>query len=218
MHPANKKILTKYFLKGFSYIFPPREIASYISAHYIISSYHIATIKTFWSVIFISQWSGYISYIHLHIAMPKVLPEYKEEAKKRIIEASVKVMSEKGYSQTTMEDIAAYLGVSKGALYLYFKSKDDIIVESAKKMQSHLLQLRMMQMAASPTKDPLDVWIKILDNFMPFDSKINTLYFELVAITQRDPEINKLSAKSRERDRNDRTRNSLAAADEISPH
>ena len=93
--------------------------------------------------------------------MPKVLPEYKEEAKKRIIEASVKVMSEKGYSQTTMEDIAAYLGVSKGALYLYFKSKDDIIVESAKKMQSHLLQLRMMQMTASPTKDPLDVWIKI---------------------------------------------------------
>jgi len=132
--------------------------------------------------------------------MPKVLPEYKEEAKKRIIEASVKVMSEKGYSQTTMEDISAYLGVSKGALYLYFKSKDDIIVESAKKMQSHLLQLRMMQMTASPTKDPLDVWIKILDNFMPFDSKINTLYFELVAITQRDPEINKLSAKNLEKE------------------
>jgi len=132
--------------------------------------------------------------------MPKVLLEYKEEAKKRIIEASVKVMSEKGYSQTTMEDIAAYLGVSKGALYLYFKSKDDIIVESAKKMQSHLLQLRMMQMTASPTKDPLDVWIKILDNFMPFDSKINTLYFELVAITQRDPEINKLSAKNLEKE------------------
>ena len=132
--------------------------------------------------------------------MLKVLPEYKEEAKKRIIEASVKVMSEKGYSQTTMEDIAAYLGVSKGALYLYFKSKDEIIVESAKNMQLHLSQLHRMQMTASPTKDPLDVWIKILDNFMPFDSKINTLYFELVAITQRDPEINKLSAKNLEKE------------------
>ena len=132
--------------------------------------------------------------------MPKVLPEYKEEAKKRIIEASVKVMSEKGYSQTTMEDIAAYLGVSKGALYLYFKSKDEIIIESAKNMQLHLSQLHRMQMTASPTKDPLDVWIKILDNFMPFDSKINTLYFELVAITQRDPEINKLSAKNLEKE------------------
>jgi len=128
--------------------------------------------------------------------MPKVLPEYKEEAKKRIIAAGVVVMSEKGYSQTTMEDIAAHLGVSKGALYLYFRSKDDLIVESAKNMQLHLSQLRVMQMAASPTRDPLDVWIEILDNLMPFDQKINTLYFELVAITERNPEINKISAKN----------------------
>ncbi len=128
--------------------------------------------------------------------MPKVLPEYKEEAKKRIIAAGVEVMSEQGYSQTTMEDIAAHLGVSKGALYLYFKSKDDLIVESAKNMQSQLSQLRRMQMAASPTRDPLDVWIEILDNFLPFDPKINQLYFELVAITERNPEINKISAKN----------------------
>ncbi|MHB8118003.1 MAG: TetR/AcrR family transcriptional regulator [Methanothrix sp.] len=128
--------------------------------------------------------------------MPKVLPEYKEEAKKRIIAAGVEVMSEKGYSQTTMEDIAAHLGVSKGALYLYFKSKEDLIIESAKNMQLHLSQLRVMQMAASPTRDPLDVWIEILDNFLPFDPKINRLYFELVAITERNPEINKISAKN----------------------
>ena len=128
--------------------------------------------------------------------MPKVLPEYKKEAKKRIIAAGVEVMSEKGYSQTTMEDIAAHLGVSKGALYLYFKSKEDLIVESAKNMQSHLSQLRRMQMAASPTRDPLDVWIEMLDNFLPFDPKINRLYFELVAITERNPEINKISAKN----------------------
>ena len=128
--------------------------------------------------------------------MPKVLPEYKEEAKKKIIAAGIEVMSEKGYNQTTMDDIAARLGVSKGALYLYFKSKDDLIVESAKNMQLHLSQLRLMQMATSPTRAPLDVWIEILDNFLPFDPKINTLYFELVAITERNPEINKISAKN----------------------
>lgn len=128
--------------------------------------------------------------------MPKVLPEYKEEAKKRIIAAGVEVMSEKGYNQTTMEDIAVHLGVSKGALYLYFKTKDDLVIESAKNMQSQLSQLRRMQMAASPTRNPLDVWIEILDNFMPFNPKINQLYFELVAITERNPEINKISAKN----------------------
>jgi len=55
-----------------------------------------------------------------------------------------------------------------------------------------------MQMAASPTRDPLDVWIEILDNFLPFDPKINTLYFELVAITERNPEFNITSAKNLE--------------------
>ncbi|MFZ3148058.1 MAG: helix-turn-helix domain-containing protein [Methanothrix sp.] len=128
--------------------------------------------------------------------MPKVLPEYKEEAKKKIIAAGIEVMSEKGYNQTTMDDIAAHLGVSKGALYLYFKSKDDLIVESAKNMQSHLSQLRHMQMAKSPMKAPLDVWIEILDNFLPFNPKINRLYFELVAIIERNPEINEISAKN----------------------
>jgi len=128
--------------------------------------------------------------------MPKVLPEYKEEAKKRIIAAGVEVMCEKGYSQTTMEDIAAHLGVSKGALYLYFKGKEDLIIESARNMQLHLSQLRMMQMATSHMRTPIDVWTEILDNLLPFDPRINRLYFELVAITERNPEINKISAKN----------------------
>lgn len=125
--------------------------------------------------------------------MPRVVPEYKEEAKKRIIAAGIDVMSEKGYSQTTMEDIAAHLGVSKGALYLYFKSKDDLIFESAKNMQSPLCG---MSMTTFPTSDAFDIWSEILDNFMPFEPKINALYFELIAMAERNPKIRDLSIKN----------------------
>ncbi|NMA31179.1 MAG: helix-turn-helix transcriptional regulator [Candidatus Methanofastidiosa archaeon] len=55
--------------------------------------------------------------------MPKVFPEYREEAKNRIIKQSVKFFSEKGYYKTKMAEIAECLGVSKGAIYQYFKSK-----------------------------------------------------------------------------------------------
>jgi len=58
--------------------------------------------------------------------MPKVVPEYKEEAKSRILEAANKVFAEKGYHEATMDDIAKRLGVSKGAIYLYFSSKEDL--------------------------------------------------------------------------------------------
>ncbi|OPY50408.1 MAG: DNA-binding transcriptional repressor AcrR [Methanosaeta sp. PtaU1.Bin060] len=125
--------------------------------------------------------------------MPKVVPEYKEEAKKRIIAAGIDVMSEKGYSQTTMEDIAAHLGVSKGALYLYFKSKDDLIFESAKNMQSPLCG---MSMITFPTSDAFDIWSEILDNFMPFEPKINALYFEMIAMAEHNPKIRDLSIKN----------------------
>ena len=61
--------------------------------------------------------------------MPKVVPEYKEEAKRRIIEAGTKVFIEKGYHKTKMDDIADELGVSKGAIYQYFKSKDQLFFD-----------------------------------------------------------------------------------------
>jgi AcrR family transcriptional regulator len=58
--------------------------------------------------------------------MPRVVPEYKEKAKGRIVEVAHKVFSEKGYHAATMDDVAHRLGVSKGALYQYFKSKEDL--------------------------------------------------------------------------------------------
>lgn len=58
--------------------------------------------------------------------MPRVVPEYKEKAKDRIVEVAHEVFSKKGYHDTTMDDIAEQLGVSKGALYQYFESKEDL--------------------------------------------------------------------------------------------
>ncbi len=61
--------------------------------------------------------------------MPKVFPGYREEAKNRIIKESVKFFSKKGYHKTKMADIATSLGVSKGAIYQYFGSKEELFLE-----------------------------------------------------------------------------------------
>ncbi len=47
--------------------------------------------------------------------MPKVVPEYKEDAKRRIIEAAMDVIAERGCDQMTIDDVAKKLGVTKGA-------------------------------------------------------------------------------------------------------
>ena len=58
--------------------------------------------------------------------MPKVVPEYKEQATKKILEAARSVFAEKGYHDARMEDIAEMVGVSKRTLYLYFTNKEEL--------------------------------------------------------------------------------------------
>ena len=61
-------------------------------------------------------------------SMPKVVPEYKERARARIIDAALAVFRRKGLVASTMDDVAHEIGVSKGALYLYFPSKTQLLV------------------------------------------------------------------------------------------
>lgn len=54
--------------------------------------------------------------------------KYPELTFNRILDAAYKLFIEKGYEQTTIQDIVDELGdLSKGAIYHHFKSKDDII-------------------------------------------------------------------------------------------
>lgn len=118
--------------------------------------------------------------------MPKVVPEYKEEARKKIIAAGLEVMSEKGYSITTMDDIAAYLGVSKGALYLYFKNKDELVAEIMKTAHA---KTHAAARAIFPKAAPLEAWSAFFDRLILVDSKYRAFFFEITAMAARNDTI-----------------------------
>jgi TetR/AcrR family transcriptional regulator, fatty acid metabolism regulator protein len=46
-----------------------------------------------------------------------------------ILEAAIKVFAEQGFFQSTIAQIAKEAGVADGTIYLYFKNKDDILVQ-----------------------------------------------------------------------------------------
>jgi AcrR family transcriptional regulator len=50
----------------------------------------------------------------------------KQQRREEIILAAESVFFSKGFDQSTMDDIAAAAELSKGTLYLYFKSKEDL--------------------------------------------------------------------------------------------
>ncbi len=59
--------------------------------------------------------------------MPKVTEAHVEARRAQIVEAACACFSENGYHQTTVREICERAGLSPGAVYGYFKSKDEIL-------------------------------------------------------------------------------------------
>jgi len=71
--------------------------------------------------------------------------DVSQERRAQILEAAIQVFARKGFDQARMDDLAAEAGLSKGALYWYFKSKDEIILALIGRVfQPDLLQLEAL--------------------------------------------------------------------------
>ncbi|MBT2639301.1 MULTISPECIES: TetR/AcrR family transcriptional regulator [unclassified Bacillus (in: firmicutes)] len=57
---------------------------------------------------------------------PIVSEEYKEKKRQEILQSAHVCFAEKGFEASTVDEIVARSGLSKGAIYNYFKSKDEI--------------------------------------------------------------------------------------------
>lgn len=58
--------------------------------------------------------------------VPKVTLRYKQTVQDKIVKTAIELFSKNGYRNTKMNDIARIMGISKGKLYLYFQSKEDL--------------------------------------------------------------------------------------------
>ena len=69
--------------------------------------------------------------------MPKISPERKESRRRQILEAAQQLFSRNGFHQTGMAEIVAASRLSRGAVYGYFDSKDEIIEALADDRHAH---------------------------------------------------------------------------------
>lgn len=63
--------------------------------------------------------------------MPRISPERREAKRAEIVAAARRCFARDGFHQTSMPDIAAAAGVSTGAPYRYFASKEEIVLAIA---------------------------------------------------------------------------------------
>lgn len=59
--------------------------------------------------------------------MPKLKPETQQARRERILDAAEICFARAGFHRCTMQDICREAGISPGALYVYFASKEDLI-------------------------------------------------------------------------------------------
>lgn len=118
--------------------------------------------------------------------MPKVIPEYREEAKKKIISAGFEMMSQKGYCATTLDDIAGHVGVSKTTLYLYFPNKEDLVVEIVRSVHA---EIEKQAIEFFKTEPVLDAYLHVLDIIMGRDLNRIGFTHDILALSARNPTI-----------------------------
>jgi AcrR family transcriptional regulator len=76
-----------------------------------------------------------------------------EKRKAQLVHAAMEVFNRKGYDGATTEDIAREAGVTKGALYFHFRSKEDIFLEVVKETGGRHMKTTVDYLLRQPDPD-----------------------------------------------------------------
>jgi AcrR family transcriptional regulator len=72
--------------------------------------------------------------------------------KKKIIETSIELFDQKGFTETSVQDIVESIGVTKGTFYYYFKSKEELLKDICLTYIEDLVR-QQEQILEDPNKD-----------------------------------------------------------------
>ena len=108
--------------------------------------------------------------------MPKISEERKAERREQILEGSRRCFAEHGYEGATVVKLEREIGLSRGAIFNYFPSKEDLFLE----------------LAARDTKRVSEVFLDqglegVLHEILDFDPSWLSVYLELVRRARTDP-------------------------------
>lgn len=106
-----------------------------------------------------------------------------EERKREIIETALKLFAEKGYENTTIQDIAERMDVSQGLCYRYFKSKSEIFAASAEYYAQQAVE--QIKIPISDDVSPLEKFNLIIKRIFEYTIK----HHEFEANYKQDEEI-----------------------------
>ncbi len=119
-------------------------------------------------------------------------PDVSEERRNQILEAAMAVFARQGFDQARMDDVAQEAGLSKGALYLYYKSKDAIIAAILQFFFSRMMS-RLRDFFESQDQPSVREQLLLLNRYyieeMNWMAKLLPLSFQFYAVVARQKTV-----------------------------
>lgn len=134
--------------------------------------------------------------------MPRVSAAHEQEVRDRIVTAAVRVFSDKGFHSATIADVCRESGLSVGAIYTYFSSKDALFRQSCDLIAARGLdELAERLVDATTTAERMTIaiglYIQTIDEYAGAPGQISLL--QAWAEAEREPSVRAMLAARRER-------------------
>jgi AcrR family transcriptional regulator len=112
--------------------------------------------------------------------------DVSETRKNQILDAAMEAFSKVGFHKARMSDIADSSGLSKGSLYWYFESKNDLIVNLlARVFEPEIKELKSLLTDPRPVRDRLLLYAERAADDMIKMLKWGPLVYDFIALAFR---------------------------------
>lgn len=122
--------------------------------------------------------------------MPR--PDVSEERRNQILDAALQIFARRGIYQSRMDDIVKEAGLSKGAIYWYFKSKDELVMALMERlMQRSRQDLDLLRQVEQPVPQRIAQLADLLAEQLAQFVHLHSIVFEFYALAARSSEAHR---------------------------
>jgi AcrR family transcriptional regulator len=116
--------------------------------------------------------------------------DLEHQRKKQILDAAERVFAERGFDKARMDDIVQESGLSKGALYWYYKSKDALIRALLDRVFiSEMREAEELVTMEASARDRLKIFVQFAVREYKRFEKLLPLAYEFIALAYRNKTV-----------------------------
>jgi AcrR family transcriptional regulator len=130
------------------------------------------------------------------------IPGTADQRRAQMLQAALEVISERGYADTRIADVAERANVSPALVIYYFKTKDQLLTEAIRYYEDHWYEVgqrRMAHMTSARQRLEEIVAMSCLAEADPEPGSSWSLWLDFWAQAARNPEVASVRRKSDER-------------------